>query len=199
MLNTVFLNTIFTYLAPLIYTSLGAFITYKYGIKQFKFEEEKKLILQKITNFYSPLIVLQKEIESLLETKRESSYEADEACRNRYKDEKTYSSYSYFERKKYTKKLEEAINHENTIFPNKILPIYDKMLEIFKNNYWLAENSTQNFYKIFVKYVRKEHAWYEPKAPGTGGRTDVEKNDIEFFYEDLKKNLNKLKDQFKTL
>lgn len=174
----------------LIACFLGFWCTYYFAIRRSKFEKERDFTYQQITKFYSPLVVLQKRIETIKKLKKEFSYAGNEACKKRYKDGHMYND----EDKKYSKQIKKEIEIRNQEFPKYILPLYDRMVDIFEKNYWLAENNTKNFYKTLLSYVEKEHKYYSRIIPlCTFNEIDFNDKDILLFYKNIEETLYKLK------
>jgi hypothetical protein len=82
-------------------------------------------------------------------------------------------------------------NEQNTAI---ILPLYEKMLSIFTERYWLAEHTTKGLYDEFCKFVE---IWrrYTSKIGLPGGvieKIDLQKDILERLEADLTKHLDSL-------
>lgn len=49
--------------------------------------------------------------------------------------------------------FKKIIEYDNTQFTSEILPLYRKMLEIFTEKYWLAEEETRKYYEPFLEFI----------------------------------------------
>ena len=91
------------------------------------------------------------------------------------------------------------IDFHNQQVNEELFPLYQKMLDIFKENYFLAEESTKNYYKIFMEYVElwkrqtaKAAPWalIEKRVPSANDRLAPFFADIQMRFQELRKKVN---------
>lgn len=88
------------------------------------------------------------------------------------------------------------IKYNNEQLHSELLPKYNKMLEIFRNNYWLAEPKTREFYHLLLEFVE---IWNRSVSDGIPLEVlkkinHTEKN-LEPFYEELENRVDELRSQ----
>lgn len=85
---------------------------------------------------------------------------------------------------------------ENERFRKEILPLYDKMVFVFTENFWLANPSTQNWYADLSEYVDLWHRWLDELiAPEVMEELDHSEKKLEAFYDDLENQLENLRNK----
>jgi predicted Rdx family selenoprotein len=130
-------------LAPL----LAGYFGVRYGLKQIKMQKRMDLIENQLNKFYSPLLGLHKEIRAKSELRVKIQKLGDEAWQESSKDAR--ASRSSPDMTPYSKEIEYNNKQLKEIF----IPQYNEMLEIFRENFWLAEPETREFYPKLVEFV----------------------------------------------
>lgn len=182
------LPSLFTLLAVII----GARIGYRFSLRRFKIEKRLDFVRQQVTNFYSPLIGCRMRIRSSSELRVELSRGCNVAWR-KICDEQPQP---FFDHEKHFEPFKRQLEDENQRFPKCLLPLYDQMVDIFTKNFWLAEDSTKEFYKPFCRYVELWHRFYDDAIPPRVlEEVTIDENDLLPFYADLQKNLNQLRNE----
>jgi hypothetical protein len=57
------------------------------------------------------------------------------------------------------------IEYNNKQLREELLPLYDRMLQIFTEQYWLAEPATRAHYDELVRFVELWHRHFEKSLP----------------------------------
>lgn len=100
----------------------------------------------------------------------------------------------FLDHEKHFEPFMRQIEDENKRFPKYLLPLYDEMVDVFTKNYWLAEDSTKEFYKPFCRYVQLWHRYYDDAIPPRVlEEVQIDEKSLLPFYEDLEINLIKLR------
>ena len=171
---------------------LGARLTYRFAVRRLKLEKRLDFVRQQVTDFYSPLIGCRKRIRASSELRVELSRASDIAWRKICDEQPT----PFLEHEKYFEPFKRQIEDENKRFPKFLLPLYDEMVDIFTKNYWLAEDSTKEFYKPFCRYVELWHRFHDDAIPPrVFEEVPLDEETLLPFYENLESNLSKLRDE----
>lgn len=170
---------------------LGTLLGYRFFVKRFKLEKRLEFIRHQVKEFYSPLVGCRTRIRASSELRDELSSACGTAW-TRICDEQPRP---FLEHEKYFEPFKKQIEDENQRLKKDILPLYDKMVDIFTKNLWLAEDSTKDFYKPFCRYVELWHRFYDHAIPPSalGKEVTIDEKDVLPFYKNLENNLNRLR------
>lgn len=61
--------------------------------------------------------------------------------------------------------FEALIEHDNTKLHERLIPAYRKMLDLFREKIWLAEDETRGYYAEFVEFVDIWERWLAGSLP----------------------------------
>jgi len=179
------LNTI-KFIIPPLATLLAGYIGVRYGLKQVKEEKRLEFIEKQLKEFYSPLLGRRK----LIRAKSEFRLKIETISGRQWKE----NAQKGIEQS--TESVDKEIEYNNNQLNSEFLPMYREMLTIFKDNYWLAEPETKNFYNELVEYVEGWNRW---KAKGVTAETMKEvghsEEKLKPFYEELDKRTDILRDE----
>jgi hypothetical protein len=174
------------FLVSVLAPVLAGYIGVKYGLKQIKMQKRMEFIENQLNKFYSPILGLRKEIraKSELRVKIESLGDEawKEACKNGQAPDIT----------PYTK----SIDYNNRQLREQFIPAYNKMLEVFKENYWLVEGETRKFYPQLVEYVEIwNRNFADGLPPDVAARIKHTEGNLENFYNELEIRTDKLRQE----
>lgn len=160
--------------APVVIGWLGL----QYGLRQLKEEKRLAYIEKQLSEFYSPLLGLHKEIRAKSDLRVKIQKVGGEIWKENVQDGLHPSIES----------VEKEIEYDNRQLNEEFVPMYRHMLEIFRKNYWLAEPETKEHYSTLVEYVE---GWNRTLVGGVSGETmqrigHTEAN-LKPFYEELEK------------
>lgn len=166
-------------LAPLI----AGYIGVRYGLKQIKMQKRIDLIENQLNKFYSPILGLHKEIRAKSELRLKIKTLGDEAwaeaCKIGSPDITPYSK---------------EIEYNNKQLTEVFIPQYNKMLEIFRENFWLAEPETKQFYPKLVEYIEIWNRNFNDGLPPEVARKINHTEEwINPFYDELQLRTDKLR------
>ena len=177
-------------LITLLAAVLGARAGYRFALRRFKFEKQLEFINRQVTEFYSPLVGCRTRIRASSELRVELSRGCNTAWR-KICDEQPQP---FLEHEKHFEPFKKQIEDENQRFPKYLLPLYDQMVDIFTKNFWLAEDSTKEFYKPFCRYVELWHRFYDDAIPPRVlEEVTIDEKDLLPFYEKIENNLSHLR------
>ncbi|MCH7974245.1 MAG: hypothetical protein IH949_10220 [Bacteroidetes bacterium] len=174
---------------PYLIIIFVAYISYKFGKKKSRFEKHLQVVEKQITEFYSPILGYIYRIEAANELEQELSEKANEAW-----EEIAKSNLNKNEQDEEFKLFQKLIENNNRIFNEELLPLYNKMHKIFTDNYWLAEESTKDYYKDLSRYVDVWERYQNKSIPRQVLiKLKGDESLLISFKTDIKNNLEKLK------
>jgi hypothetical protein len=177
-------------IAGLCGVAVGALLT----SRREKIGRRHKFLSEQLTDFYSPLLSLRKEIETIGKVRVKISSTAGkvwhEMC-ERYEGNPT-------ELQKLTEqkgeKFDKIIDYDNEYLETETIPAYHKMIEIFRKNIHLAEPSTAKHYSALIEFVNIWDRFLAKSLPGEVIRAlDHSEQSLYPLYDDLKCQHEKLR------
>ena len=85
-------------------------------------------------------------------------------------------------------KITTQIEYENKQLVEKIIPAYRQMVNVFKENYWLAEEQTKTHFPTLVKFVEVWERYLSRTRPmDVIKEINVSENELMPFYKDIEK------------
>ena len=174
---------------PSIITLLAVYFTYRFANRQAHYRKLLEFKEKQITSFYSPMIGCLKSIRAHSELRSDLSKGAGTAWDNICKN----APHPFLEHEERFAPFKKLIEYDNINFREEILPTYDKMLKIFTENYWLAEESTKAYYSELCRYVEIWHRWLDGSLPSEVLQ-EIEHGEVRLkpFYKDLDDQLSNL-------
>lgn len=179
------LETIKFIIPPL--ATLGAgYIGVRYGLKQIKIEKHLDFIEKQLKEFYSPLLGRRKYIRA----KSEFRLKVEQISGRQWKEKAKQGIEQSIE------SVDKEIEYNNRQLNEEFLPMYREMLTIFRDNYWLAEPETRQYYNDLVEYVEGWNRW---KEKGVTAETMYEighsEGKLKPLYDELEKRTNILRSE----
>ena len=133
------------------------------GCVEGKGEPSPRIPLKKLTDFYSPLLAIRKELKAMRDIELKVSRAADTAwrklCDGYEGDPNGLRKVTDERRDAFTK----IIDHDNEYLERECIPSYHRMVDVFRKNIWLAEPSTVAYFPYFTGVHRR-------LGPLSGGR-----------------------------
>ena len=171
---------------------IGAWLTQRQNKEQRKLEFCEK----QLRELYSPLFALRKEIRILSEFRLAGEVAQDqwwqEVCQRsrRIKDDPSHNKFIDKEREKITGQIE----YNNKQLTEKIIPAYRQMVNIWKENYWLSEEDTKEYFPTLIKFVETwERHLSRTHAPEVLEEISVSEDKLMPFYDHIEKFHNTLR------
>lgn len=168
-------------LAGLVGVAIGALLTYLREKKQ-----RKLAFLEKqLSAFYSPMLGLRNEVKAHGDFRLRLQNEANavwvllcsEIDKHDFEASQRLSSVRGPE-------FAKIIEYDNTKLHDALLPSYQKMVALFRENYWLAEPETRSFYGDLIEFVEIWNRWIDKALPvEVLKRLDHGEDNLAAFYE----------------
>lgn len=176
---------IWSYGAPF----LTAYLGYKYGLWHVKEKNRLEFKNRQLNEFYSPMVGCLKAIKAKSQLRVEVHNASDTAwrkiCENRAKP--------FEDPEEQFEPFDKTIEYDNRQFREEILPLYDEMVAVFKQNMGLATESTRKWHDDFVKFVELWHRSLDGGiAPEARRQMGYLENDLQPFYQDLERQVELL-------
>lgn len=131
---------------------VGGLVVYVFGIRKLSIELRNAFIQKQLSEFYSPIAGYRKRIRAKSEVREKVSAAAGEAWKE------TCAPYS--EAKQFMLNHEELyapygkiIEYDNKQLREELMPLYRKILDLFTDKYWLADEDTRVYYQGFLEFI----------------------------------------------
>ncbi len=175
---------------------VGAFIVYFFGIRQLSIQRRNAFIERQLSEFYSPLAGYRKRIRTKSELREKVSGAADEAWRESCARDSEVGVRTTQEQ---FAPYREITEYDNRQFREELMPLYQNMLDIFTEKYWLADAETREYYGDFCKFVEVWERHLANSIPGEVikklGHTEAK---LHPFYEHLEQRISALQTDVKN-
>jgi hypothetical protein len=179
----------FLYLIGIVSTAI---LTYHFALRKFRKEKRLDFVREQVTQFYSPLVGCIRRIRASSELRVELSRAASIAWQKICEE----NPRPFTDHEKHFEPFKKHIEDENVRFPKYLLPLYDEMVDIFTKNFWLAENSTKEYYRELCRYVELWHRHFDDSIPPrVYEEVKINEQPLLPFYDNLERNLEKLRDE----
>lgn len=162
---------------------LSLSVGYYFAYRQFKRSNRFNRITDQLSNFYSPMISCLKEIRAKAEIRKK----IEDANGKYYSMERSLEENQFYLN---------SLKYESEKFRTEILPIYEKMLNVFKEKFHLAEKSTQIWYEELSQYIDVWKRYLNKTLRyETIKELDIKEEKLKPFYDDLEHVFDKLQDK----
>lgn len=186
----------FSAITGLIGVYIGAWLTKRQTVTQRKLDFCEK----QLREFYSPLVGIRKEIQILSEF-RLAGEEASQKWWQKVCEQGKYIKNHGETVKFYSEageKITSLVDYENKQLVEKIIPAYRRMIDVFKNNYWLAEEQTKEYFPTLVKFVEVwERYLSRTHSMSVIKEINVSEKELMPLYEDIERTHNSLRGKLK--
>ncbi len=171
---------------------VGAFLTSRME----KIGRRHEFLSKQLTNFYSPLLALRKEIETIGKVRvRIGSVAGNvwhEMCDRHEGNPPELQKLTQEKSDKFTK----IIDYDNEYLETDTIPAYHKMIEIFRKNIHLAEPSTAKHFSALLEFVNIWDRFLTGSLPGEVIRAlEHSEQSLYPLYDDLQLQHEKLRDK----
>jgi hypothetical protein len=188
-----FLHFINELIAP-ICTLLAGYIGVRYGLKQIIEQKRVDFVERQLREFYSPIIGFRKEIQAKSALRLRISNAANEA----WQEFCATKSHPFEDHDKEFEPYRKTIEYDNAQLENELMPLYEKMLKTFSENYWLADPETAKWYPKLCDFVELWRRWLLRNIPSDViKKIDASENQLLPFYDELENRLAILKKALK--
>ena len=149
-------------IAGLVGVAIGAWLTSRREQKQ----RQLAFLEKQLSSFYSPMLGLRNEVKTHSAFRVRVQNEADAAWRQLCADTE---SLDVQKRQRITTErgpeFARIIEYDNDKLNEALLPAYRKMVELFRESYWLAEQETRAYYGGLVEFVEVWNRWIDKALP----------------------------------
>lgn len=172
--------------------SVGAFLT----SRREKIGRRHEFLSKQLTDFYSPLLALRQDLETIGKVRVKISGVADNVWRKmckRYEgNPQALQQLTQEKGEKFTK----IIDYDNEYLETETIPAYHKMIEIFRKNMHLAETSTAKHFPALLEFVNIWDRFLAGSLPGEVIRAlKHSEKSLYPLYDDLQQQHEKLRDK----
>ena len=148
-------------IAPALITFLAGYIGVRYGIKQLRLQKRLDFRSRQLDEFYSPLLGIQKSVDAKSELRLRISRAADAA----WHEKAARAPTPWVEHDQEFEPFKRIIQYENVQLRRDLIPLYHRMLETFREKYWLAEPSTREWLGELSDFVELWDRWLGDNIP----------------------------------
>jgi len=179
---------ILIYIAPILSGLIGVFVGAWLSRRQSQEQRKLDFYEKQLRELYSPLVGVRKEIQILSEFRlagEEASQKWWQKVCERSKHIKDMDrSVKFYDEE--GEKITTQNEYENKQLVEKIIPAYRQMVNILKNNYWLAEEQTKDHFPTLVKFVEVWERYLSRSHPmDVIKEINVSENELMPLYKDI--------------
>ena len=176
--------------APIISGLAGIFIGSWLSGKHAKQQRKHSYIEKQLSQFYSPLVGLRNEIEMLSELRVKIQEAANSSWQDlcaeargrggpealRQLSDERYGGFK------------NIIEYDNRALEKQLLPAYKQMAAIFRENMWLAESETVEYFQKLLEFIDIWDRWLDNPMPGeVWEKLNHSEENLKPFYEHIEK------------
>jgi len=192
---TTFLEIVKLVYAPL-FTLLAGYFGMRYGLRQLRVEKHLDFVTRQLNEFYSPLLGFQKAIRAKSELRLRISGAANRA----WEEICERVPQPFYDHEKEFEPFKRIIDYDNEQLRKELLPLYRGMLELFRDNYWLAEPETRKWFSELSDFVELWDRWITQNIPGSViEKLDHKEARLLPFYEELETRLDLLRSELPSV
>ncbi len=171
---------------------IGAWLT---GRQQ-KEQRQLDFVEKQLRLFYSPLLGIRNEIRMLSELRQKISESAGRHWRNICEEARKAGGADYVKQITDERRavFMNAIEYDNRQLRESLLPAYRRMVTIFRDNYYLAENNTREHFRPLLEFIDIWDRWLDRSIPHEVAE-ELEHGEKALYslYADLEKTHNELR------
>lgn len=122
---------------------------------------------KQLTDFYSPMVGIRNQIRMLSELRLKISQSADRNWRKLCDEAREDGGAKVLRERTEERKeaFEAIINYNNQQLTESLIPSYQRMIEVFRENYYLAEPATKAYFKDLLEFVNLWDRWLKKAIP----------------------------------
>lgn len=142
-------------------TLAGGFLGHRYATHQTRTAKSIDFAERRVRELYSPMVGYIRKVHALSALRKEIS-DASNAAWWKICEQHPVP---FLDHEKYFEPFRATIEYDNNQMYAEILPAYDKMVEVFTQNYWLASTNVQEHYAELCGFVELWHRYKERSIP----------------------------------
>lgn len=141
-------------LAPII-GFVGVLVGVWFSARNERVRRQMEFVTRQLHELYSPLLGIRTEILALSELRLRLEHAANAAWRKLCDEASMRGGAEELKRLTETRspEISKDIDYINQQFETKLLPAYERMLSLMRDNFFLAEESTRSHFPKLVEYV----------------------------------------------
>jgi len=147
---------------------VGAGLASRFAARRERIQRRHAFIEKQLGEFYSPMLGLRTEIRTLSELRVRLQNEAgavwQELCEAVPEGPGKQAAMLALTNERYPV-FGALIESDNKKFRERLFPCYQKMVELFREKLWLAEQDTRTHYPTLVEFVDVWDRWLEKSIP----------------------------------
>ena len=153
-----------------------------------KIGRRHSFLIKQLTDFYSPLLALKCEIETIKKVRLKISQAAGKAWKDMFsKCGENPVALKQLDQSS-GDKFKKIIDFDNEYLRENTIPAYRNMVDIFRKAMWLAEKSTTEHFPALLEFVNIWDRYLEDSLPGEVlQELDFSEQMLKDFYDDLQK------------
>jgi hypothetical protein len=152
---------------PIVSALAGVFIGSWLSSKQSKQARKHSFIEKQLGRFYSPILGLRSEIEMRNELRLKIQNAANSCWKELCEDTRSKGGSEALQQlsEKRFSEFKNIIDYDNRILAEQLIPAYKQMLTIFRENMWLAEPETVEYFKELLEFIDIWDRWLDRSMP----------------------------------
>ncbi|WP_408595794.1 hypothetical protein [Limnohabitans sp.] len=183
-------------LAGLVGVMIGAWLTSRREERQ----RQLAFLEKQLSLFYSPMLGVRNEIQTYGQLRVRVQNEAQAAWTQLCADT---DDLPVHERRRITTErwpeFKRLIEFDNERLHKELLPVYRKMVALFRENYWLSEPATRDYYADMLEFVDLWERWIDKALPAEVlKRLEHTEENLKPFYEHLAKKHDEIRAKLKS-
>jgi hypothetical protein len=143
---------------------VGAGLTAWLAARRDRTQRRLAFIEKQLSEFYSPMVGLRAEIRMFSELRVKLQNEADAAWRDLTDNVEPGAESQALTADRFPK-FKALIEHDNSQLNERLMPAYRKMVALFREKLWLAEDETREYYPLLVEFVDIWERWLGGSLP----------------------------------
>lgn len=154
-----------TLLLQFLSALVGGLVVYVFGIRKLSIELRNAFIQKQMSEFYSPIAGCRKRIRAKSEVREKVSSAVSEAWKELCAPytETNQPTHNHAEQYEPYRKI---IEYDNNQLSEELMPLYRKILDLFTEKYWLADEDTRAYYQGFLEFVEIWERYLARALPG---------------------------------
>lgn len=159
-----------------------------------KANRHREFLSKQLTDFYSPLLAIRKELKAMRDIELKVSRAADTAwrklCDGYEGDPNGLRKVTDERRDAFTR----IIDHNNEYLEKECIPSYHRMVDVFRKNIWLAEPSTVAYFPYLLEFTDIWDLFLAGALPGeVVQELNHSEESLQPFYDELQRKHDELR------
>lgn len=155
-----------TLLPQFLSALVGGLVVYVFGVRKLSIELRNAFVQKQMSEFYSPIAGYCKRIRAKSEVREKVASAANEA----WKELCTLYSEAKQPMHNHGKQYEpygKIIEYDNSQLREELMPLYRRILDLFTEKYWLADEDTRAYYQGFLEFIEIWERYLAGALPGS--------------------------------